>query len=163
MIGFISTSVTLFLLITISAALLLFLHFITDSYTHTSPLLVMQLKHMIYRFKSLQISLHYSTHKVFNVCSHFIAESSQFLSMAASCPWLTGSRLWLTTARNCPALPWTELAKSKSKSKLLYYWRFTAKQFVLWPGPLRSTTRDLFPNWTMAVIVLLTRRWVSLL
>jgi hypothetical protein len=36
----------------------------------------------------------------------------------------------------------TELAKSK----LLYDWRFTANQFVLAPGPLRPTTRDVFSN-----------------
>jgi hypothetical protein len=34
----------------------------------------------------------------------------------------------------------------KSKSELLYDWRFTASQFVLAPGPLRPTTKDLFPT-----------------
>jgi hypothetical protein len=35
--------------------------------------------------------------------------------------------------------------QSKSNSKLLYDWRFTANQFVLESSPLRHTTRDLFP------------------
>jgi hypothetical protein len=43
---------------------------------------------------------------------------------------------------------------SKSKSKLLYDWRFTANQFVLASNPLRPTTR-LFFSWTPAVIVLM--------
>jgi hypothetical protein len=33
---------------------------------------------------------------------------------------------------------------SKSKSKLLYDWRFTANQFVLASSPLRLTIRDFF-------------------
>jgi hypothetical protein len=33
---------------------------------------------------------------------------------------------------------------SKSKSKSLYDWRFTANQFVLASSPLRLTTRDFF-------------------
>jgi hypothetical protein len=33
---------------------------------------------------------------------------------------------------------------SKSKSKLLYDWRFTANQFVLASSPLRPTTRFFF-------------------
>jgi hypothetical protein len=32
----------------------------------------------------------------------------------------------------------------KSKSKLLYDWRFTANQFVLASSPLRPTARDFF-------------------
>jgi hypothetical protein len=36
---------------------------------------------------------------------------------------------------------------SKSKSKLLYDWRFTANQFVLASSPLRPTT-DFFFNWS---------------
>jgi hypothetical protein len=36
--------------------------------------------------------------------------------------------------------------KSKSKSNLLYDWRFTANQFVLASSPLRPTTRFFFFN-----------------
>jgi hypothetical protein len=43
---------------------------------------------------------------------------------------------------------------SKSKSKLLYAWRFTANQFVLASSPLRPTTRNVSPNWTLAILVL---------
>jgi hypothetical protein len=43
--GFISTLVTTSSLITVSATLSLFPHFVVTA-THTSPLLVMQLKHM---------------------------------------------------------------------------------------------------------------------
>jgi GR25 family glycosyltransferase involved in LPS biosynthesis len=52
------------------------------------------------------------------------------------------------------------LSQSQSQ-KLLYYWRFTANQFVLAPSPLSLMTRDFF-NCTFAVIyvtVSLTRRW----
>jgi hypothetical protein len=36
------------------------------------------------------------------------------------------------------------------KSKLLYYWRFTANQFFLATSPWRMTTRDFFCcNWTL--------------
>jgi hypothetical protein len=68
MFGFISTSVTLSLLITITTALPLFPHSIIHCYTHThthtntSAILVAQLTHKNKRFKSLQI-LH--TNKVF--------------------------------------------------------------------------------------------------
>jgi hypothetical protein len=44
--------------------------------------------------------------------------------------------------------------KSKSKSELLYDWRFTTNQFVLALSPLRPTTKFFF-NWTLAVIVLM--------
>jgi hypothetical protein len=43
---------------------------------------------------------------------------------------------------------------SKSKSKLLYDWRFTAKQSFLVSSPLRPSTRDFFFNRTLAVRVL---------
>jgi hypothetical protein len=44
----------------------------------------------------------------------------------------------------------------KSKSKLLYDWRFTANQFVLTSSPLKPTTRDFFfHNWTLVAIVLM--------
>jgi hypothetical protein len=36
------------------------------------------------------------------------------------------------------------IPKSKSKSKLLYDWRFTANQFVLASSPLRLMTRIFF-------------------
>jgi hypothetical protein len=42
-------------------------------------------------------------------------------------------------------LAWTS-ANSKSKSELLYGWRFTANQFILASSPLRLTTRDFFPT-----------------
>jgi hypothetical protein len=35
---------------------------------------------------------------------------------------------------------------SKSNSKLLYVWQFTANQFVLESSPLRTTTKDPFPQ-----------------
>jgi hypothetical protein len=35
-----------------------------------------------------------------------------------------------------------DLSKTKSKSKLLYYWRFAAHYFVLAPNPLRLTTGE---------------------
>jgi hypothetical protein len=34
---------------------------------------------------------------------------------------------------------------AKSKSELLYHWRFTASQFILASSPLRLMTRDFFP------------------
>jgi hypothetical protein len=37
-----------------------------------------------------------------------------------------------------------QTAKSKSESKLLYDWQFTVNQFVLAPGPLRLTTKNLW-------------------
>jgi hypothetical protein len=46
-------------------------------------------------------------------------------------------------------------SKSKSKSELLYDWRFTANQFVLASSPLRPTTTDLFFNWALVVIALI--------
>jgi hypothetical protein len=50
---------------------------------------------------------------------------------------------------------WT-LQKSKSESKLLYDWRFTASQFILVSSPLRLTVRDLFFfNRALVVIVLM--------
>jgi hypothetical protein len=56
----------------------------------------------------------------------------------------------------------------KSKSKLLYDWRFVANQFVLASSPLRPTTRDSFfelnPSGNSPYVTSsLTRRWVSLL
>jgi hypothetical protein len=53
---------------------------------------------------------------------------------------------WLTNSQTNYSLT------QKSKSKLLYDWRFTTKKFALAPGPMRLTTR---PDWTPAVIVLL--------
>jgi hypothetical protein len=55
-------------------------------------------------------------------------------------------------------LNWTgqkSKSKSKSESKLLYDWRFTANQFVLASSPLRLTTSDFFFNWTFVVVVLM--------
>jgi hypothetical protein len=49
--------------------------------------------------------------------------------------WLAG--LWCRYSNPPPR-------GSKSKSKLLYDWPFTANQFVLAPCPLRPTTRDFF-------------------
>jgi hypothetical protein len=45
------------------------------------------------------------------------------------------NRLKTRTHRDYPA---------KSKSGLLYDWRFTANQFILAPSPFRLTTRDFF-------------------
>jgi hypothetical protein len=42
---------------------------------------------------------------------------------------------------------------TKSKSKLLHDWQFTAHQFISVPNPLRMKTR-LFFNWTLAVTIL---------
>jgi hypothetical protein len=56
---------------------------------------------------------------------------------------------------------------SKSKSKLLYDWRFTASQFVLASSPLRPTTRDFFQvnlcGNSPYVTSSLRRRWGCLL
>jgi hypothetical protein len=53
--------------------------------------------------------------------------------------------------------------KSKSKSKLLYDWRFTANQFVLASNPLRPTTRIFIQLNSCGnspyVTSSLTRRW----
>jgi hypothetical protein len=46
------------------------------------------------------------------------------------------------TPFHCTAL--THSLTAKSKSKLLYDWRFTANQFVLASSPLRPTTRFFF-------------------
>jgi hypothetical protein len=59
-------------------------------------------------------------------------------------------------------------SKSKSKSKLLYDWRFTANQFALAPSPLRITTRIFFLQLNPCgrnpyVTPSLTRGWVCLL
>jgi hypothetical protein len=43
----------------------------------------------------------------------------------------------------------------KSNSKLIYDVRFTANQFILVSNPLRPTTRDIFLNWALAIIVLI--------
>jgi hypothetical protein len=56
---------------------------------------------------------------------------------------------YATTVASFPSIrinlsPFSEL--SKSKSKLLYNWRFTANQFVFASGPLRPTTRVLQLN-----------------
>jgi hypothetical protein len=59
---------------------------------------------------------------------------------------LAGLRWWYS---NPPTHRSDWLNNSKSKSKLLYAWRFTAYQFVLASSPLRLTTRDFFPNWTL--------------
>jgi hypothetical protein len=52
------------------------------------------------------------------------------------------------------SLPADSLSTDKSKSKLLYDWRFTANQFILASSLLRPTTRDFF-NSTLAVIALM--------
>jgi hypothetical protein len=65
---------------------------------------------------------------------------------------LAGSR-WRYS--NLPPHGWN--LSPKSKSKLLYDWRFTANQFVLASSPLRLMTRILFfftPNWTLSILVL---------
>jgi hypothetical protein len=53
---------------------------------------------------------------------------------------------------------------SKSKSVLLYHWKFTANQFVLASSPLRPTTRDFFRlnfcGHSPYVTSSLTRGWV---
>jgi hypothetical protein len=46
----------------------------------------------------------------------------------------------------------------RSKSKLLYGWRFTASQFILVPSALKLSTGDFsffFFNWALAAIVLM--------
>jgi hypothetical protein len=58
--------------------------------------------------------------------------------------------------------------RQKSKSELLYDWRFTAIQFVLASSPLRPTTRDCFPQLNLCgispyVTSTLTRKWICLL
>jgi hypothetical protein len=60
------------------------------------------------------------------------------------------------------------LNRSKSKSKLLYDWLFTANQNVLSSSPLRPTTRNFFPQLNPCgispyVTSSLMRRWVCLL
>jgi hypothetical protein len=42
------------------------------------------------------------------------------------------------------ALKKEDWKRPKSKSELLYDWRFKANQFVLAPSPSRLTTRDFF-------------------
>jgi hypothetical protein len=66
--------------------------------------------------------------------------------------------LQLPWSRRCPLINTPHLNsqlnyKSKSKSKLLYDWRFTANQFILASSLLILTTRYSFLNWTLAVIV----------
>jgi hypothetical protein len=56
--------------------------------------------------------------------------------------------------RNSNPPPRGDISETKSKSKLLYVWPFIANQFFLAPGLLRTTTRDLFSNWTLVVISL---------
>jgi hypothetical protein len=69
----------------------------------------------------------------------------------------------------CSEIRLTPFSKSKSKSKLIYDWRFTANQFVLASIPLRLTTREyFFSQLTLYgnspyVTSSLTRRWVCLL
>jgi hypothetical protein len=71
-----------------------------------------------------------------------------------------------STALHCTELC-TALIYVKSKSKLLYDWRFTVNQFVLASGPLRLTTRFFFQLNSCGnspyVTSSLTRRWVCLL
>jgi hypothetical protein len=79
----------------------------------------------------------------------------------------------LTVAPSLLSLPCrvqlsTELySKSKSKSKFLYDWWFTANQFVLASSPLRRTTSYFFQlnscDNSPYVTSSLTRRWVCLL
>jgi hypothetical protein len=47
------------------------------------------------------------------------------------------------------------LPESESKSELLYYWRFTANEFVLVTSSLRLMTSNFISNWSLAVIVLM--------
>jgi hypothetical protein len=61
---------------------------------------------------------------------------------------LAGSR-WRYSTRLHTGVP-----IPKPKSKLLYDWRLTANQFVLASSPLRLTTRDFSPNWTLMILVL---------
>jgi hypothetical protein len=52
--------------------------------------------------------------------------------------------------------PPREETQPKTKSKLLYDWRFTANQFILAPSPLRlAAIYFFFCNWTLALIVLM--------
>jgi hypothetical protein len=66
---------------------------------------------------------------------------------------------------NCRRCLWFK--PPKSKSELLYDWRFTANQFVLASRPLRPTTRFFFSINSCGnrpyVTSSLTRRWVCLL
>jgi hypothetical protein len=68
----------------------------------------------------------------------------------ASATTFCSSQLSVSRTRNLLGL----MSKSQSMSKSLYDWRFTVSQFVLVSSPLRRITRDLFFNWTFAVIVL---------
>jgi hypothetical protein len=65
------------------------------------------------------------------------------------------------------ALKSHHFSKPKWRSKLLYDWRFTAKQFVLASSPSRLTNRGLFSTEPFGqspyVNSFLTRRWVCLL
>jgi hypothetical protein len=56
----------------------------------------------------------------------------------------------LTAAKFKPLILFLD---SESESELLYNWRLTANKFVSATSPLRFMTRDLFLNWTLAVIV----------
>jgi hypothetical protein len=69
----------------------------------------------------------------------------------------SGSQWWrfsfLCIPEVSPASATTTATPDKSKSELLYDWRFTVYQFVLAPSPLRPTTREFF-NCTLVVIVI---------
>jgi hypothetical protein len=75
--------------------------------------------------------------------SRSLATASNSVDSSASRPSVLSSQT--------PVQSWLS---SKSKSKLLYDWRFTANQFVLAPSPLRVKT-DFFFSWTLSVIVLI--------
>jgi hypothetical protein len=87
--------------------------------------------------------------------------TSRFLATASNNGEFSTSHANVLSSQT-PAYNWLNLA-SKSKSKLLYDWRFTASQFVLAPRPLR-----LMIIWTLGgdspyVTSPLTRRWICLL
>jgi hypothetical protein len=48
--------------------------------------------------------------------------------------------------RNMVSLQVSQVLQASQESQLLYYWRFTAKKFVLAPSPLRPTTNISFFN-----------------
>jgi hypothetical protein len=75
--------------------------------------------------------------------------------------WRLGSqKVWRLKERS-----WVGIKSLKSKSKLLYDWRFTADQFVFASSPLRLTTNIYFFRLNTCghspyVTFSLTRRWV---
>jgi hypothetical protein len=115
---------------------------------------------------TLQISLYYSTHKVFSSVPDFQL-STEITRFHHHLP-TANSRIQFSVA----TINWRDSLNSisqlnsKSKSKLLYDWRFTANQFILASGPLRPTTRDIFQMNSCGngpyVTSSLTGRWVYL-